>query len=221
MISLDAGYSDLFGWFKISWLFIPFGLWAVRKERKSWIIFSVFPVLIILYMTYWIGAWVLGPRYYYEGLFSLTILSAAGIMWLAGLGVRTGDDDQIKLELNQFRPLAVIILVTLLIAGNLIFYLPGRIGGMRGLYGTSREQLEPFINAGAGIKTPALVVVDTDEWRSYAGLLELASPLLDSPWIFIWHRGPRSTAKVIDAFPDREVYYYFPEDPWVFYVSPP
>jgi len=219
-ISLYSGYSDLFGWFKISWLFIPFGLWAVRKERKSWIIFSVFPILILLYMTYWIGAWVLGPRYYFEGLFSLTILTAVGIIWLAGWGVKTGDNDQLKFELKQLRPLAVTFLVTLLVAVNLISYLPGRIGDMRGLYGTSREQLEPFLNAGDSIKTPALVVVDTHEWRSYAGLLEMASPMLDSPWIFIWHRGPKSTSRVIGAFPDREVYYYYPDDPWVFYKSP-
>jgi hypothetical protein len=219
-ITMNSAYSDLFGWFKISWLFIPFGLWSLRENRKSWVIISVAPALIVLYLGYWIGAWALGPRYYFESLYSLTILTSAGIFWLAGWKLKPGDDICRGYNLKQLRPTVVIIMVALLVGSNLAFYTPHRIGGMRGLYGTSRGQLEPFLKSGEGVVTPALVIVDTDEWRKYAGLLELASPTLDSPWIFIWNRGPKSTARVIEAFPDRQVYYYSPETPWVLYTKP-
>jgi len=64
--SLNAGVRDLFGWLRFSWLFLPVGLWAIRKSGRGWLLASVFPVLVVLYMAYWIGSWVFGPRYYYE-----------------------------------------------------------------------------------------------------------------------------------------------------------
>jgi hypothetical protein len=216
--SLNAGYSDLFGWLKFSWIFLPPGLWAIRKERKAWLLVSVTPILMILYMGYWIGAWVLGPRYYYEGLFSLTILSGAGIAWLAGWPCKVGATWKNNQGKARFRPLAMTALVTLLVAGNIIFYIPGRIGTMRGLFGTSRQQLEPFHTPGAQALTPALIIVDTDDWRDYAGLLELSNPMLDSPFIFIWSRGAKSNATIAAAFPKRSVYYYFPDEPLKFYT---
>lgn len=215
--SMNAGYSDLFGWLKVSWLFMPFGIWAVRKEPRAWLIVSVFPILVILYMAYWIGAWVLGPRYYYEALFSLTILTAAGIAWLAGWPLKIASPCPDYQGWQRYRPLAVVAVVMLLVAGNQFFYLPSRIGSMRGLFGTSRQQLTPFLDSGLEAQTPALVIVDTDRWRAYAGLLELADPMLDSPYIFIWSRGQRPDSTVIEAFPERNVLYYDPDEPWTFY----
>lgn len=215
--SLNAGYSDLFGWLRVSWLFLPLGLWAVRREPKVWLILAVFPVLVILYMAYWIGAWVLGPRYYFEGLYSLTILTAAGIAWLAGWPLKVGAPWRVYQGRKRIRPLAVTALLALLVAANLVFYLPGRLDGMRGLFGTTRQQLAPFQTGTAQALAPALFIVDTDEWRAYAGLLELANPMLDSPFIFIWSRGPVSNAAIIQAFPERNAFYYYPDDPWVFY----
>ena len=220
-ISLNAGYRDLFGWWKISWLFIPPGLWAVREKRKSWPVLSTAPVLILLYMGYWIGAWVMGPRYYYEGLFSLTILTGAGIAWLAGWSNKAGVPSDKAWKVNPLRARIVTTLVILLVGGNLIFYVPGRIGEMRGLFGTSRQQLEPFDPPPAEVSTPALILVDTDEWRAYAGLLELANPMLDSPFIFIWDRGPKSSRTIINAFQDRTPYFYFPTEPGNFYQIMP
>jgi hypothetical protein len=217
--SLNAGYSDLFGWFKLSWISLPFGLWAVRKNGKALLVASVFPTLVILYLGYWIGAWVMGPRYYYEGLYSLTILTGAGITWLAGWSLKNGGRWRVYQGRERTRPMGVTALVAMLVAGNLIFYTPGRIGGMQGLYGTSRMQLAPFQSSSAEALKPALIIVDTEEWRAYAGLLELAHPMLDSPYIFIWHHDPRSTAAVIDAFPERNAYYYYPDEPWEFYKS--
>ena len=213
IFSLKAGISDLFGWPKISWVFLPFGVWAIRRERKVWLLASVFAVLIGMYSAYWIGAWVFGPRYYYESLFSLTLLTGAGIDWLAGW---PRDLEIAKKGGNRWRKNRALIttaLVLLLVAGNLIFYTPGRIGSMKGLFGTSKAQLMPFQTPEAKAMQPALIIVQTDEWREYAGLLELASPMLDSPFIFIWSRGPKTTAAVIAAFPDRQAYHYYPDQP--------
>ncbi len=215
--SLNAGYSDLFGWLRISWLFLPFGLWALGKERKTWAVLAVAPVLILIYMTYWVGAWVLGPRYYFEGLFSLTIATAAGIVWLAGWPLKNTQQYKTQKGIVRFRPLAVIALVILLVLGNLSFYIPERIGGMQNMFGISREKLTPFDEPEVKAFPPALIIVQTENWRDYAVLLELADPMLDSHLIFIWDRGSGPNRRVMDAFPDRTVYYYHPDDPWVFY----
>jgi hypothetical protein len=82
--SLYIGMQDLFGWGAVSWLFLPFGIWAARKNYKALLLGSAFPSLVIIYLAYWIGSSLFGPRYYYEALFSLTLLSAAGIAFLAG-----------------------------------------------------------------------------------------------------------------------------------------
>jgi hypothetical protein len=215
--SMNSGYSDLFGWWKFSWLFLPLGLWAVRRKPWTWLVASVFPMLVLLYMAYWVGAWILGPRYYYEGLFALTILTGAGIAWLAGWPLDNATPFPRYQGSRRYRPLAVTALVAVLLAANLVYYTPSRIGAMYGFLGTSRQQLAPFQDPAALAQTPALVFVDTDEWRAYAGLLELANPMLDSPYIFVWSYGEKVDARVMAAFPDRNVLYYNPAHPGVLY----
>jgi hypothetical protein len=215
--SLQVGVSDLFGWPYLSWLFLPFGCIAIRKNPKVWPVAAVFFSLVLVYGLYWIGAWLFGPRYYYEGFFSLSLLSAAGIRWLAGKawhGRATHPIHSIRFVLTW----SVIILLT---AGNLLFFLPQRLQLMRGLYGITASQLEPFKSKTALDMTPALVIVNPqDYWLEYGALLELSSPLLDSPFIFTYDRGPDLNQTVINAFPQRKVIYYNPADPYVFAVPP-
>ncbi len=231
--SLNAGLSDLFGWGKLSWIFLPFGLWALLRphlpssparrggffplpmgegqgEGRIWLLVSIFPMLALIYAAYWVGAWLFGPRYYYEALPGLVLLSAAGIDWLTGWPRRFSG-------WRMVRPLGVTALVTLLIALNAIFYTPIRIGSMQGLYGIERAALRPFLTAEAQAMTPALVIVHPENWRQYAALLELGNPFFDAPFVFVYHRGPRSTGEIITQYPEWTVFDYSPSDPWVFH----
>jgi 4-amino-4-deoxy-L-arabinose transferase-like glycosyltransferase len=61
--SLDAGSYDLFGWGAYSWLFLPFGLWASRRNPKGLLTGSIMVSMVLVYLTYWIGATLFGPRY--------------------------------------------------------------------------------------------------------------------------------------------------------------
>ena len=85
--SLRVGWSDLFGWGEYSWIFLPFGLWAARRNGRALLTGSVFFSLVVVYLAYWIGSSLFGPRYYYEGLYSLTILTAAGIVYLSQIKI--------------------------------------------------------------------------------------------------------------------------------------
>jgi 4-amino-4-deoxy-L-arabinose transferase-like glycosyltransferase len=82
--SLNAGWRDLFGWAGYSWLFLPFGLLAALKNWRGLLVGAVFPSLVFIHIFYWIGSELFGPRYYYEGLYSLTLFTALGVAWLAG-----------------------------------------------------------------------------------------------------------------------------------------
>ena len=230
--SLPGGFGDLFGWWKVSWIFLPFGLWAARRNKRLLLLASVFPSLVLVYLAYWIGSWLFGPRYYYEGLYSLTLLSAAGIAWLAGWPLGTESDPSMPSgALNQssfrstqsgrLRQALVLGFVAILVAYNLAVYLPPRLQGMVGLYSVRSERLEPFLSPAAQQYAPALIVVHTGEkWIDYGTLLELSNPFLDTPFIFIVSRGSAVDQAVIDSFPERKVFHYYPDQPYTFYNAP-
>jgi hypothetical protein len=221
--SLEVGWHDLFGWGGLSWIFLPFGLLAIVRYRlwKGLLVGSVYTSLVLVYLAYWIGSWLTGPRYYYEGLYSLTVLSAAGIALLAGWPVRPGEPWREYQGWQRVRPLIVTAVLALLVCMNLIFYTPLRVGGMHGLYGISRARLEPFLTQEAQSLTPALVIVDPAHWTEYGALLELQDPFLNTPFIFAFARGPGADAALAADFPERIIIYYYPDEPFEFYTSPP
>jgi hypothetical protein len=220
--SLYVGAHDLFGWGKYSWIFLPFGVVAAVRYRmgKVLLLGSVIVSLAVFYLAYWIGSSLFGPRYFYEGLFSLTLLSALGIAWLAGWPVRPGEPWRRYSGWQRLRPLAVTALVLFLLCVNLLGFAPKRLEAMRGLYGVYRARLDPFLRPEAQAMTPALVVVHPVDWVEYGTLLELQDPWLTSPFIFIISRSPDIDAGVAAQFPERTVIYYYPSDPYSFYLEP-
>ena len=226
--SLWAGIHDLFGWGKYSWVFLPFGALAILPWRKQGRRFSlegllvggVIVSLVLAYMLYWVGAALFGPRYYYEGLFSLTIFTAVGMALLAGWPIRPGQSWINYSGWRKARPLAMTALIALLAATSVLFYDPIRLGGMYGLYEIRRADLEPFLTPKAQELTPALVVVHVQRWMKYGALLDLESPTLDSPFIFVISQGERADEAVASYFPKRKVWHYYPDQPGVFYTAP-
>ena len=220
--SLRVGYSDLFGWGTFSWIFLPIGLLAMifRRNLRGILVAAVFPSLVLFYMAYWVGAWLYGPRYYFEGLFSLTIVSAAGIAWLAGWPTQPGESWRVYSGWKRLRPLVVLGLVLILVAGNIVYYLPNRLQVMRGLYGMERADLEPFMTEQAQDLAPALIVVHPKNWMEYGVLLELQTPSLDTPFIFIFSGGKRKDLALMDEFPERKFFHYYPDEPYLFYTGP-
>jgi 4-amino-4-deoxy-L-arabinose transferase-like glycosyltransferase len=222
--NIYVGKLDLFGWASYSWIFLPFGLLAILRDRnwRALLPVGIFISLFFIYMAYWIGAWLFGPRYYYEGLVSLALLSAAGIAWLAGWPTRPDQRFPNYSGWRKAQPLAITALLALLVTTNLVLYLPGRLQLMHGLYGVSRVHEEPFLASNAKELTPALIVVHTsNSWIEYGTLIDLENPFLDSPFIFVISRGLEVDEAVASQFPDRKVYHYYPADqPYTFYTAP-
>jgi len=196
LVSQNSGWRDLFGWGTISWLFLPFGAWAARRNRAAWLTGSVYWSLAAAYSLYWVGAWVYGPRYYFEGFYSITLISAAGVFWLASQG--------------RLLKWITVILVTFLTGYNLLFYLPERLGNLVDEFGVRRELLAPFQTEQAQRLTPALVIVHPkQEWREYGALTELEDPWLTTPFIFAHTRGKRIDASLAEHYPGRIVIHYY------------
>lgn len=213
--SLRAGARDLFGWGAYSWVFLPFGVWAVRRRKEALLVGGMIVSLVGAYMLYWVGSWVYGPRYYFEALHSLTILSAAGIAWLGGWAVRE-DRASLRVGAARVRRWAITALVALLVTATVVFYAPIRLNGMRGLNGFSRDRLAPFRTETARALTPALFIVRPDYWTSYGVLISLENPQLTSPMIFALSRGPGPDAELAATFSDRNVLHYDPDRPYTF-----
>jgi len=222
--SLWVGWHDYFGWGAYSWLFLPFGVLALLWKRR-WKALSgltVFPSLVLVYLAYWIGSSLFGPRYYYEGLFSLTIASAAGIAWLAGWPLLPGEAWPRYPGWRRFRTLGTTALCAVLLSTNLIFYTPLRLKSMQGLYTITRSRLEPFLTSQAQEVTPALIIVHPSKWMEYGALLELSNPYLNTPFLFVISVGADTDQAVAAQYAGhRTIINYYPDDPWTFKVVPP
>lgn len=219
--SLQFGGGDIFGWGPVlTWIFLPFGLLAAwRGPRRNWLplalVGSVFISLLLVYLLYWIGSWLYGPRYYYEGFFSLTLFSAAGLAYLAGWG-QAGTN-----RLRRLRPALTGLALALLVAYNLFFHLPPRFQEMHALNDVSRARLQPFITAQAQGLSPALVFVHPQQrWMELGAFMEMQSPFFDTPFIFAFARSERADGVIAGLFPGRKIFHYYPDDPFVLYTAP-
>ena len=200
--------NDVLGWENLWPLFLPFGFWALRKKSSAWMVAGILPALVLAYVPYWIGSWQYGPRYYYEGMLGVTILTAAGLTWLSGNG-------------SAIRKILVGLVLVILVGNNLYNYLPDRLWKMHGMYNINRAMLEPFNTITADAIQPALLLVHQQkEWTEYGGLLELQTARLDTPFIFALYRRDSNMADYFAAFPERKLYHYYPDEPFKFYQIP-
>jgi hypothetical protein len=220
--SLRAGLSDLFGWGTLSWIFLPAGIIRARKSSLGFILVGLFISLVALYSAYWVGSWLLGPRYYFEGLPGLVLISTLGIHWLAG-DSKTENEKIPNMGFGRYRKPLVFGLVLILIFVNAYFYLPQRLGSLQGLYGIERIKMKPFETVEAQEHTPALVIVHSESWMPYGNLLELESPWLDTPFIFAWSLDPYTDHQVTEMYRNqRTIIHYYPEkEPWKLYIITP
>lgn len=210
--SLNAWQHDLFGWPYVSWFLIPVGLFALRRRRDAWLASSIFPSLVLVYLAYWVGSWLLGPRYFVEAVPGLAVVSAAGAVRLAGSFGTTSWG-------ARLRRLFVVTILAALVTLDVGLYLPVRVGGLHGLNGMTRAQMAPLERADLG---EALVIVHQQpNWTSYGTLLMLTSPFRRGGALLIaLSRGPAQDQRAAEAYPDRVVYHYYPDEPTRLYEQP-
>ncbi len=104
---------------------------------------------------YWIGSWLFGPRYYFEAILGAVLLTSAGVLWLAGNLTRSAAQPRQIAWVNRIRFFFVYLVLINLVVFNLVYYLPQRLGNMKGLYGASASQLTPFQTESAQLLNPS------------------------------------------------------------------
>jgi hypothetical protein len=204
--SLRVGTHDLFGWPWLSWILLPFGLIKLRKNRDGWLLFGIFPSLVLVYGFYWVGSWLYGPRYYVESVPMLAVISAAGFGWLIG---RPGSQRVVQ-RARVYAP-SFVLLVLLVLNG--VFYAPTRLDGKRGLYQIRREPMQRLAQAELG---HALVIVHADRWFEYARYLPLTAPFRDSDLLVAWSVNAQQDQRLFELYQDRTIYLHDPHEPGVF-----
>ena len=197
--SLRVGLHDLFGWPGLSWIFLPFGIVGLRRTPRAWLLTALLPCLMLAYAAYWITPWLYGPRYYVEALPALAVLSAAGVAYLAGLPFRSPGRWNV-------RQLVVGTLLAGLLATNVVYYLPVRLGGMRGLYSVSRQLMAPF--AEADLRNSLVIIRMAHEWGECAAPATLTPPFEDHGFLVACRLSEQTPGQLAAAFPGRRILLY-------------
>jgi hypothetical protein len=208
--SFYTGNTDLFGWPVISWLFIPFGLVALYKNRCVWLLSLTSISLVAAYALYWTHTQVFGPRYYFEGIPAALVLSAAGIRWLSGRGVCAVQPVRWNLA-GKLRYAFTAFALLILVGANLGFYLPARLAGMRQLSGISQACAAPIQQLASQSPAPILVFVHVQKnIHEYTCSLDLNDPLGQGKLQTAISRGREVDDAAARSLPQRQVYHYYP-----------
>jgi hypothetical protein len=85
---------------------------------------------------------------------------------------------------------------------------------MHGLYGISGAYSRPL--QGANLEG-ALLFVHAESWHRYGNLLILAPPFTTDDLLVAWEINPEQDEAVLQEFSERQVYHYYPDEPYRLY----
>jgi hypothetical protein len=191
---------DLFGWpplFGLGLLGLPFLLGRVQ----AWDSVAAEGALafVVAYTAYFYHGIALGPRYYYEAL--------PWLLLLAGRGVQT------LVELARGAWLGPVLLLALLCANSVLFYLPAELA-RRADYAAlpdGRRLVLSFVQPSAGgprlVGLPERGLVLTDDWWTYnAALAPLNCPRVpECGVLFALATSDEDVQQLEAAYPGRTV----------------
>lgn len=194
-LKLTALATGLFGW--PGWtnlVFVPVPFLARRANRWDVLWLGLILSLIGVHLFYWAYGGSDGgfPRYYYDALPALVLLTARGITICADLLARRRSG-------WRWLPLAAVIIFT---ATNLGWNLPPLLAEQRAKYGISPAPLEAV--AAANLPQPALILMPhVTSWSDFAAPFVANGPMLDGPLLFAIAENDAYAQKLRALFPGR------------------
>ena len=191
-VDLLALRTDLHGWPGLSWILLVPGLLMLPRDKRDAALLIPIVTLIVTYSFYWVrGSGVYGPRYWYEAVPFLWLLSARGL-------VKVWDWTQSR---RAFRVCASIGLAAL-IALNVMMTIPAQFGLWRGLYGITNA---PWLAVQQANLHHALVIVRGQSVKDYEAVSWANSPTLDSDIVFA-REMDTGIAHLIEQYSGRSIY---------------
>lgn len=198
--NLNALVVHLFGWppyFTLALSALPFALG--RARGWDWLLGAAFLSLVGAHVFLWADGIMYGPRYYYEALPALLLLSARGLQGLAEVGPgRKGIAGSAGLVLAG-------ALLFGLLSSNLTGYMPQQLQLYRNYNYVGPQALETVRRADLH---QAVVFVEhepTWQWWKYGAVFSSNSPLLDTDVVYARDLGDRNR-ELAPFFSDRSFY---------------
>lgn len=204
--------NEGFSWFWISTalllLFLPLFFYQRYKETPqityTWLLISIVGSVVIIQMLYWIGSQRYSTRYYYEALSAAALITAIPFAWIISKGKL-----QFEASLTIPRILSYCALLALCFF-TLYNYSTPRISALYRFNGISPELIETVESARVDDR-PILAIISGESsgenrvrWRSYASLMTVTSPYLNSEIVAVRDFGS-SRQRFIETYPERQI----------------
>ncbi|MBI3968643.1 MAG: glycosyltransferase family 39 protein [Chloroflexi bacterium] len=204
MDNVRALARDLFGWpFASSLLLLPLAPILPGRKAADWFMAGWALAIVAFYAAYWSSGLMYGARYYFEALPPLLFLTIRGALALvAVLFALIGQ----PAPSSRHSARVAYGILALLVAVNVVTYLPFHLARFRGWYGITRANLDAVERA--GIANALVFVAEANRsWDGYGSTFPANSPLLDSSVVFAMDRTPELNRAVAANFPRRELYH--------------
>lgn len=189
---------DLHGALYLSLLFVALALILPPRTRFDTFLILIPLALLAGHAFYFGGSRLYGPRYYYEALPALLILSARGIQKSAAHTAR------LMPRLGHWPITAIVVLFLVF---DLAFFLPFRLRLLAGLYdGALNWESERSVER-AGLHG-AIIFLFADDWPETAAGVMQNDPALTNDVIYARYLGPDSYRRARAAHSDRAAYFF-------------
>jgi len=198
----------LFGWppaLTFAPLLLALGaLWGRPWRWARWDLFLVggFVGLAGVYFAWWSATTIFGPRYWYEALPFLLLLSGRGLVVLGrSVAALAGPAGRRRVGL------VMAALIGPLLLYNVVQTLPGQVRAYTGYNDVDASSLRAVT---AAHLDHALVFVGLDRAfvrRDFGKVFFANDPLLRGPVVYARDLGPARNHDLLAAFPDRRPYY--------------
>ncbi len=173
-----------------------------RQTTADLLLMGIVVSLIAIHMLYWTSGKMYGPRYYFEAIGALALLSARGLVLIWDVINRLAS----RLEFPwRFVKLAAPLLLLMFVGYNLFVTLPDEAARYRDWNGVHRDDLEAV--EAADLEN-ALVFVPRPNWQAYAPLFLANSTTLDGDVIYAVDRGDQRNLVLMRDFPNRNFFRY-------------
>lgn len=172
---------------------------TINTARNDLLLLAVAASLVVVHFAYWTPGQMYGPRYYFEAIGALALLSARGLLELAGLlRIAAG-------PLRTFGPALLVVAVLALYGYGFATFTYREFGRNTRWYDIDGSGLRAV--AAADVRH-AVVFVEYDYWTDYAPFFSQNTPTLDSDIVYAIDLGPERNRDLMALYPGRAFFRY-------------
>jgi hypothetical protein len=195
--NLFVANVDLFGWPFGSLVFVLIAILAARWQPGDRILLAVTAATVAGHSLYWFpGGPDFGPRYWYQAIVPLVVLSVRGAQHVAGRLATPESTDGAPSRIAAF-----VILASLTAFSTVM---PWRALTKYHRYRDIDREVARLAEREAFGR--GLVFVRSEEPEDYQAAFNFNQPTDDAATVYAWDRGAAGRAAVVAALPDRRIW---------------